>query len=176
MEANLQKMAAFYAERPVALRPHVKTHKCPEIARRQMALGAVGIAAAKISEAEVMAEGGVENILITSPVVTRGKLARLLALVRQHPNVQIVVDQVANVRDLGDGARAVGVTLSLFIDLNVGTDRTGVEMGRPAVDLAAAIARNPGLELAGVQGYAGHLSTSSAGRSGGGVPSRRWRG
>ena len=80
MEANLRALQAFHADTAVSLRPHAKTHKCPVIARRQIELGAVGIAVAKISEAEVMVEGGIDEVLITSPIATRGKLARLLAL------------------------------------------------------------------------------------------------
>ena len=126
MEVNLKRMAEHTRAAQVGFRPYVTTHKCPVIARRQLELGAAGIAVAKISEAEVMAEGGLENILITSPVVTRGKLARLLALVREHPKVQIVVDQRENVRDLNDAAASVGLTLSVFVDFNMGADRTGI--------------------------------------------------
>jgi D-serine deaminase-like pyridoxal phosphate-dependent protein len=157
MEVNLQRMAEHTRAAQVGFRPYVTTHKCPVIARRQLELGATGIAVAKISEAEVMAEGGLENILITSPVVTRGKLARLLALVREHPKVQIVVDQRENVRDLNDAAASVGLTLSVFVDFNTGADRTGISIGRDAVNLVAAIERSPALSLAGVQAYAGQL-------------------
>ena len=157
MEANLRAMQTFYAATPVSLRPHAKTHKCPVIARRQLDLGAVGIAVAKISEAEVMVEGGIEELLITSPIATRGKLARLLALARENPNLQIVTDRLPNVRDLNDGATAVGITLNVVVDLNAGDDRTGIALGDAAVTLARAVAGSPSLALAGVQAYAGRL-------------------
>jgi len=157
MEGNLRAMQAFYADTAASLRPHAKTHKCPVIARRQIELGAVGIAVAKISEAEVMVEGGIDEVLITSPIATRGKLARLLALAGQNPNLQMVTDRLPHVRDLNDGAAAVGITLKVVVDLNAGDDRTGIVLGDAAVTLARAVAGSPSLELAGVQAYAGRL-------------------
>ena len=157
LDSNLRTMHQFYADRRASLRPHAKTHKCPVIARQQLDLGAIGIAVTKISEAEVMVEGGVGPLLITSPIATRGKLARLLALARQAPSLQIVTDRLQNVRDLNDGARAVGIRLQVIIDLNTGDDRTGIALGESAVTLADAVARAESLELVGVQAYAGRL-------------------
>ena len=157
MEENLRRMRDFYADTAVSLRPHAKTHKCPVIAQRQIDLGAVGTAVAKISEAEVMVEGGVDDVLITSPIATRGKLARLLSLARDTPKLQIVADRLPNVRDLNDGAAAVGITLKVVVDLNAGDDRTGIALGDSAVALARAVAGSASLELAGVQAYAGRL-------------------
>ncbi|HAK54671.1 MAG: DSD1 family PLP-dependent enzyme [Vicinamibacterales bacterium] len=157
LEANLRTMRDAYAGGATSLRPHAKTHKCPVIARQQLDLGAVGIAVAKISEAEVMVEAGIEPLLITSPIATRGKLARLLGLARQAPTLQIVTDRLQNVRDLSDGASAVGITLGVVVDLNAGDDRTGIALGDQAVTLARAVAGADGLELVGVQAYAGRL-------------------
>ena len=157
LESNLRKMQNVYSGNSAALRPHAKTHKCPVIARQQLDLGAIGIAVAKISEAEVMVEGGIEPILITSPIATRGKLARLLALARQAPNIQVVTDRLQNVRDLNDGATAVGIKLQVFVDLNAGDDRTGIMLGESAITLAGEVAHAESLALAGVQAYAGRL-------------------
>jgi len=157
MESNLDKMASFYQGKKAKLRPHTKTHKCPILAKKQIAKGAVGVCVAKVSEAEVMVEAGIENVLITSPVVTREKMERVVALARKSAGVAIVVDQEKNVRDFDDAARAAGVELPVLIDLNVGTDRTGIAIGQPALDLAETIRKSPSLTFLGLQAYAGHL-------------------
>lgn len=155
MEYNLAKMAQHYTKGTKALRPHVKTHKCPILAHRQIELGAVGICAAKVSEAEVMVRAGIDNVLITSPIVTRDKIDRLIAIRKLSPGVAIVVDQERNVRDLNEAAAAAGVQLTVLVDLNAGTDRTGVAMGPDAIRLAEAVARSPALAFGGLQAYAG---------------------
>jgi D-serine deaminase-like pyridoxal phosphate-dependent protein len=157
MEANLKKMADFYRPKKAKLRPHGKTHKCPILAKKQIELGAVGVCAAKVSEAEAFVEGGVENVLVTSPVVTPEKFERLLALARKSPGIRIVVDQPAGTRALDQAAAAAGVKLSVLIDLNVGSDRTGIEPGRPALELARTIAKSASLVFGGIQAYAGHV-------------------
>ncbi len=157
MESNLNKMASFYEGKKAKLRPHTKTHKCPILAKKQIAKGAVGVCCAKTSEAEVMVEAGVENVLITSPVVTREKIERVVALAMKSPGVAIVVDQERNVRDFDDAARAAGTRLPVLIDLNVGSDRTGISMGKPALALAEAIAKSSSLRFQGLQAYAGHI-------------------
>jgi D-serine deaminase-like pyridoxal phosphate-dependent protein len=157
MESNLLKMKTFYQGKKAKLRPHTKTHKCPIIAKRQMADGAVGVCAAKVSEAEVMVEAGIGNVLVTSPVVTKEKIERVVTLAKKTPGFSIVVDQEKNVRDYDEAARAAGVKLSVLIDLNVGTDRTGIAIGKPALDLAEAIRKSSSLIFGGLQAYAGHI-------------------
>jgi D-serine deaminase-like pyridoxal phosphate-dependent protein len=157
MESNLLKMKTFYQGKKAKLRPHTKTHKCPIIAKRQLEDGAVGVCAAKVSEAEVMVEAGIGNVLVTSPVVTKEKIERVVALAKKSPGVAIVVDHEKNVRDYDDAARAAGVKLPVLIDLNVGTDRTGIAIGKPALDLAEAIRRSSSLIFGGLQAYAGHI-------------------
>jgi D-serine deaminase-like pyridoxal phosphate-dependent protein len=157
LERNLERMAAHARAREIALRPHTKTHKSPLLARRQVELGAVGVCAAKISEAEVMVDGGVDAVLITSPVATRDKVARLIALARRSGNLQIVVDNVAGARLLSEAARAAGVTVGVLIDLDPGMRRTGIAPGAPALALARELVRLPGLRFDGIQTYAGHV-------------------
>lgn len=94
-----------------------------------------------------MVDAGVEKVLITSPVVTREKIDRVVALAKRSPGVEIVVDQEKNARDFGDAAAAAGIRLSVLIDLNVGTDRTGISMGKPALALAEAIGRTRSLRF-----------------------------
>ena len=97
-----QKMAAYVKAAGKKLRPHAKTHKCPEIARRQVAAGAVGVCVAKVGEAEVMAAAGIRNILITTEVVGPEKIGRLLACSSAQPETMVVVDHPDNVRELGE--------------------------------------------------------------------------
>ncbi len=154
---NLHKMAAHAAAHGLGLRPHGKTHKCPEIARRQVEAGAAGVCGAKLSEGEVFAEHGIPGVLITTAVIGRRKIERAVRLARRAPDTLFVVDHEANARDLSDAARAAGVTLNVMIELHVGR-RSGIDPGPPALALARALTRLPGLRFQGLQAYAGHAS------------------
>ncbi len=155
MESNLKKMQDFLAGKTAKLRPHTKTHKSPILAKKQLEHGAIGICTAKVSEAEVMLEGGINNILITSPVVTPEKIERVIQLARRSPDVEIVVDRESNVADFNDAAGIARTKLSVLIELDTGTNRTGIEMGKPAMDLLQSIAKSPNLTFGGIQAYAG---------------------
>ncbi|MDH3711903.1 MAG: DSD1 family PLP-dependent enzyme [Cyclobacteriaceae bacterium] len=155
MESNSQKMQSFLAGTKAGLRPHTKTHKSPIIAKMQMKQGAVGICAAKVSEAEVMFESGLRDILITSPVVTEDKIKRVMALANQSEQVRLVVDREDNVADLNEAAKAAGINLSIMIELRMGWIRTGVEHGKPAWDLNKSIDQSSNLRFYGIQAYAG---------------------
>lgn len=155
LENNLQKMQAFLAGTQAGLRPHTKTHKSPIIARMQLEHGAVGVCAAKVSEAEVMFEAGITNILITSPVVTADKIKRVIALASQSNQIRQVVDREDNVADLNQAAKAAGIELSVLIELRMGWIRTGVDHGQPAWNLLKAIDQSSNLQFYGIQAYAG---------------------
>ena len=155
-ERNVAAMAEAARRQGVALRPHAKTHKCAEIARRQLAAGAVGISCAKLAEAEALAHAGIAGLLLTSPVVTTQGIARLIALARTTTDIMVVADDPANVRALSDAAAAAGIVLDLLVDLDVGLHRTGVATVADGVALAQAIVASPALRLRGIQGYAGH--------------------
>jgi 3-hydroxy-D-aspartate aldolase len=157
-ERNLDRMAAHVRAAGKAIRPHAKTHRCPEIARRQIAAGALGVACAKLGEAEVMARAGIRGLLITTPVVPEPKIQHLLALVREAPNTMLVVDNAENVAALDRAASAGAVTLDVLVDVDVGTRRTGIQPGDPALALARAVVASRGLRLRGLQGYAGHCA------------------
>lgn len=148
---NIAAMAEFAQAQRVALRPHAKTHKSGEIARRQIAAGAAGICCAKLGEAEALADDGVGDIHLTSPVVAPAAIARLAALNRRIA-LSIVVDHPDNARTLG---AAVDAPLRAFIDVDPGSHRTGVTSAEAAVVLAQAIAATGKLILAGVQYYCG---------------------
>ncbi|MCL5960783.1 MAG: DSD1 family PLP-dependent enzyme [Chloroflexi bacterium] len=156
MEANIAKMAGYFARLPVNLRPHTKTHKTPVIAQKQIAAGAQGITCAKVGEAEVMVAGGVKDILIANQVVGPQKIARLVDLARQA-NLTVAVDGERNVEDLANAAIEAGVTLKVLVEVNVGNNRCGVEPGRAAVALARKVTRSKGLLFSGLMGYEGHL-------------------
>lgn len=158
---NIGVMADFAEAHGLKLRPHAKTHKSPEIARRQIAAGAIGACCAKLGEAEVLADGGISGLLITSPVVSAPAIARLVALNARVEGLMCVVDNIDNVRALAaanDGAKP----LALVIDIDPGIRRTGVASAEAAVALLAAIRAEPALSYVGVQCYCGvqqHIET-----------------
>jgi D-serine deaminase-like pyridoxal phosphate-dependent protein len=156
-EHNLDKMAAHLQQR-VQLRPHAKTHKCPTIAKRQIAMGARGICVAKLSEAEVMASAGIEDILITSQIVSKAKTEKLIRLAAHCPRLMAVVDHPAVVIDLIQSTEAAKTPLNLLIDVDGGSHRTGCHPGRPALELAEMISSSRWLKLRGLQCYAGHAA------------------
>jgi D-serine deaminase-like pyridoxal phosphate-dependent protein len=154
-EDNIRKMASHLKARGKAFRPHGKTHKCPEIARALIGAGAVGICAARLSEAEVFADHGIRGLLVTTAVIGTDKIARAMALARRVPDTMFVVDDEQNVRAINDAARG-GAKIALLIDLYFG--RTGVEPGEPALRLARLIDSLPNVELAGLQSYDGQAA------------------
>lgn len=160
-ERNLRKMADAAKSAGVVLRPHAKTHKSPAIGLRQMALGAVGVCCQKVSEAEVMVEGGILDVLVSNEVVGRRKLERLAALAHQA-RVSVAVDNAEAVAALSSAATASGAKIGVLIEVNVGGNRCGVEPGAPAVALGQAVTKSPGLTLKGIHAYHGraqHMRT-----------------
>lgn len=155
-EANLAAMAAHCAKSGLMLRPHVKTHKCAEIARRQIAAGAVGVCCAKLGEAEAMAGEGIQNILLTSPVVKAFGIERLMALNAKITDLHVAVDNPENATALAVAAEASGRPLKILVDIDVGLHRTGIAAGA-APDLATQIVEASHLSFQGLQAYAGHL-------------------
>lgn len=157
LEENIARMAGFCEAQSISLRPHAKSHKCIEICRRQIAAGAVGICCATLGEAEIMAAGGIANILITSPVAGSAKIGRLVAMNASIPDLIAVSDHADNVSALNAAAAAAGAPLNLLVDLDIGQQRTGVTSVEAAVELARQIDAAPFLEFAGIQAYGGHL-------------------
>lgn len=153
-EKNLRTLADAVRAYPVRVRTHAKTHKCPEVAKRQMALGAVGACCQKVSEAEAMVEGGIGDVLVTNEVIGAAKIERLAALA-QRAKLGVCVDDAGNVRDLDSAAGRAGTTLDVYVELEVGMGRCGVAPGEPALALARAIAAAPHLRFAGLQAYNG---------------------
>ncbi len=156
MERNLDVMARAFAGTGVRLRPHAKTHKTPRLALMQLERGAIGVCCAKLGEAEVMAAGGVPDILVTSELIGTPKIRRLLGLARQT-RVTTVVDALEPAEQISAAAEAAGLRLRCLLDIDVGTNRTGIAPGEPALALAQKVSALPGLDLIGLQGYEGHL-------------------
>jgi D-serine deaminase-like pyridoxal phosphate-dependent protein len=155
LKRNITAMASFARERGVALRPHAKTHKSATIAKLQIAAGALGVCCAKIGEAEALADGGIQSILITSPVVTPQAIERLKQLHAQITDLRVVADSPDNVDAL---ARLFGLgvkPLPVLVDVDPGIHRTGVASPETAVSLARRIEAAMGLRYAGVQFYCG---------------------
>lgn len=155
LDSNIAAMAATMAGKGVALRPHAKTHKSVDIARRQIAAGAVGVCCAKIGEAEVLADGGIEGLLITSPVTAPAAVERLAALAGRAPDLLATVDDVEVAQRIDRALLAVDATLAVLIDIDPGIHRTGVASAEAAVELAETIAGLPRLSRRGVQYYCG---------------------
>jgi D-serine deaminase-like pyridoxal phosphate-dependent protein len=152
---NVEKMAAFLEKKGKGFRPHAKTHKCPEIARRQIAAGAVGICAAKVSEAFVLVNAGIGKVLVTSAVLSAAKLSLLVELSRQA-EIDVVVDSMAGL-DALEAALSAADQIGVLVDLDVELGRTGTRSDDEALALAERISATPGMNFRGVQHYAGHL-------------------
>ncbi len=150
-EWNVSTMAAFVAARGKGFRPHGKTHKCPEIARRLVAAGAVGSCTARLSEAEVFAAHGIPGLLVTTAVVGAAKAARAAALSAAAPDTIFVADDAGAVAALDAAAARAGAPMRVAVDLYFG--RTGVPPGEPARDLARVIDSCRHLRFAGLQSY-----------------------
>lgn len=162
-ERNLRTMADSVKGRGVRVRAHAKTHKCPEIAKRQIAMGAVGVCCQKVSEAEALVEGGIGNVLVSNEVVGPAKIARLAALA-QRAQIGVCVDHADGVAAL----EASGAKLDVYIEIEVGMGRCGIAPGEPALALAEAIGRSRNLRFAGLQAYHGraqHLRSTAERRA-----------
>lgn len=155
LERNIEAMAKFARERGIALRPHAKTHKSVDIAKRQIAAGAGGVCCAKLGEAEAMVDGGVQSVLITSPVVSAPAIERLMKLNARMADLRVTVDNPDNVKALDAAAKAAGKPLQVLIDIDPGIRRTGVPSAEAAVEVGNQIKSSPNLSCLGVQYYCG---------------------
>jgi D-serine deaminase-like pyridoxal phosphate-dependent protein len=158
IRANIARAAALAAEAGVAVRPHIKTHKLPELARLQIEAGAVGIQVAKLGEAEVMAAAGIDDILVGYPIVGDTKLGRLADLA-ERVAISTTVDSEDVAAGVARTARERGLTIPVLLELDTGMHRLGVLPGPPAVELAERLAELEGIELAGVFAHEGHVYT-----------------
>ena len=154
LESNLDHMAALAAAAGVKIRPHAKTHKSPVIAQMQMARGAIGQCVQKVAEAEILAWGGVADILVSNEVVEPRKLARLAALAR-FSRIALCADDPIGIELIEAAARDASVRLTVLIEIDVGSARCGIAPGPDAVAAAKRIAQSAHLRFGGLQAYHG---------------------
>ena len=155
LDRNIARIADTTRAAGINWRPHTKGLKSPPLVDRLLAAGAIGVTCAKTSEAEVMAEAGVRDILIANQVVGEAKIARLLR-VRSMADPIVAVDSIENVEPLSSAAQAAGTTLRVVIEVDTGMHRAGTLPGKQTVDLARRIARMDGVRFVGVMGWEGH--------------------
>ncbi len=158
MEANIARIVAACRTSGVAWRPHSKAHKTPEIARMQIAAGAIGVTCAKLGEAEVMATAGIRDILIANQIVGPLKIDRLVHLA-DYADPIVCVDSIENLNELDAAFGRAGKRLRVAIEVNIGMNRAGVEPGAPVVALAREIASRSGLHFVGVVGWESQATT-----------------
>ena len=154
MEQNIKTVHTRLQGTGVGVRPHVKTHKCPAIAKMQIDAGALGVCAAKLGEAEVMLENGIKNVLMTTVNVSAPKIIKAMALRKKHKGFIQAADNPQNIQDLQDAAKAVGITAEVVLDINV-IRRSGVPPGEQALALAQMIDKMPNLKFCGILAYDG---------------------
>jgi len=154
---NIAKMADRIKTMPARLRPHIKVHKSPELARMQVDAGAIGISTATVWEAIVMVRSGLDSIFVVNTIAGREKIAALAAIARDA-EVMVAVDDAQNAGDIAAAARAAKSTVGVLIEVDTGMDRAGVDTPEQAVELARRLAGLDGIRLLGVTGYEGHCS------------------
>ena len=159
MEANIRHMASYMGQHGVNWRPHTKGVKVPAIAKQELAAGAFGVTCAKLGDAESMAAGGVDNILIANQVVGTRKIERLVELVQGGTTVLVAVESLDNALALDAAAAARGVNINVLIEVNVGMDRCGLPPREPAVAFARQIHELPSLALKGLMAWEGHTGS-----------------
>lgn len=160
MERNLGRVAAYTAAHNLRLRPHTKTHKVPEIGRKQLAAGAVGLTVAKVSEAEVMLAAQPPDLLIAYPVVSRTKCERLMRIARKT-QVTVALDSLVAVQQLSKAAEQAQVNIGILAEVDAGLGRVGVAPGEELLHLAQGIEGFPGLTFEGIAFFPGHISLSA---------------
>lgn len=169
LEQNIQRMAEFAKIQGIKLRPHIKSHKIPEIAVKQLKAGAVGITVAKIGEAEVMAAHGIKDIFIANEIIGEEKIARLEKLLSSI-KLKVAVDSVTGAELLNDAGKKSHSQIGVLIEINSGLNRAGVLPGQEVLRLAREIIRFPYLQLDGIMTHAGHVYGADSAR----VPEIGW--
>ncbi len=159
VDRNIEAMFANFKNKSVFIRPHLKTAKSPVFAKKLIEMGATGICVAKLSEAEVMAQNGVNDILITTEIIGKAKMEKLFDLLKEHPGVRLVVDSRTGTDMLANAAKAFQhkEPIMVLIETNVGQNRAGLENPKDVVELARYIQTKDALKFIGVQGYEGHV-------------------
>ncbi|HEX5965596.1 MAG TPA: alanine racemase, partial [Pyrinomonadaceae bacterium] len=149
LERNLSRMADYCRSHNLRLRPHTKSHKIPELAKRQLAHAAQGITVAKIGEAEVMLEAGITDMLIAYPIIGKGK-AEKLAELATRANISVSLDSVEVAKAISDEAKKNDARIGILVEMDVGFHRCGVTTEDEVWNIARSVADLPGLEFKGL--------------------------
>jgi D-serine deaminase-like pyridoxal phosphate-dependent protein len=152
MEANIARLQAYLDEHKIANRPHIKTHKIPAIAKMQMDAGAIGITCQKVSEAEVMADAGFDDIFLPYNIIGEAKLKRLMALAARI-NISVTTDSAFTARGLSNAAMLADLSLPVLIECDTGAGRCGVQSPQEAAELARLLGSLPNLHFGGLMTY-----------------------
>jgi D-serine deaminase-like pyridoxal phosphate-dependent protein len=159
LHRNIAEMASFAKSVGVGLRPHIKTHKTVQIARLQIAAGAVGVTCAKVGEAEVMInEAGVEDVLLAYPTIGETKYRRIVELM-EKARIVVAIDSIEAAMSISASMARHDRTIDVYIEVNTGQDRSGVLVGNEAVKFALDVARQPNLNLVGIMTHEGHVNS-----------------
>ncbi|WP_078382165.1 D-TA family PLP-dependent enzyme [Sutcliffiella halmapala] len=162
LNANIKRVSSFAKENHLQLRPHIKTHKSIKIAKLQLESGAIGITTAKIEEAEVMASAGIQDILIAYPISSPQKIERIVGLLNRGVDLKVAVDSLEQLKLLQKGLEHTPHSLEVWIKVNCGLNRCGVEPGKAALKLAQAILFLSKLRVGGIFTHAGHAYGASS--------------
>lgn len=155
VEDNIKVMANYIKSKAAKIRPHFKTHKSIFLAHKQIREGAIGITCQKLSEAEVLAKSGIENILITNEIIGSQKIKRIVNLA-SYADIIVVVDNIDNANQLSEASLEKGIVVNILIEINIGMNKCGVEPGEEALQLANKIKNLRGIHFKGVLAYEGH--------------------
>lgn len=156
LEQNMRKMQKLVNGKGKSLRPHAKTHKCITLARKQIEFGAIGICAAKVSEAEKLAKAGIEGILLTGPAVSSGKINKIVEILSICPTFMVTVDHPSVIEKLNSALQQRDLSIDVLLDVDAGLKRTGAKAS-DVLKLAEYILGKKNLRLRGIQAYAGHI-------------------
>jgi len=156
MENNIRLMAARMREAGVDWRPHTKGIKIPDIAKKLIEAGAIGITCAKLTEAEIMGNAGIKDILIGNQVVGTNKVNRLIAL-QNIADVMVAVDDFDNAKMISEKAVEADRKIRVLVELNIGMQRAGIEPGENALHFVKRVCALPGIEFCGLMGWEGHI-------------------
>lgn len=156
VDKNISKMEQRLHAAGIDHWPHIKSHKCVELAKKQLAAGAKGITCAKLSEAEIMAKAGIQHILIGYTLVGEENLKRL-GVLAQKVHVRTTVDSGVVAKEISRVGESIGQKIEVLIEIDGGIHRGGVQPGEPALQLAKQIASLPGIKLIGLFAYVGQI-------------------
>ncbi|MDA0117526.1 DSD1 family PLP-dependent enzyme [Vibrio sp. T11.5] len=159
VEHNLAEMQRRINQLGLTLRPHTKAHKIPQLAHKQIEYGAQGICTSKLGEAEVMLQGGISDILITTPIAGQTKYQRLIDLHIQYPQAILyqVIDHPQHIESIAELAQQAGISVNLLIEVESGQQRCGVAVGPQLLAMIEKVVQTQGVHYAGIQAYSGHL-------------------